>query len=210
VLQPGHDAGHGCADCPNNPSRRRFLARLSIGLGSLAAALVGIPSVVFLLGLRRPTEVWRDVGPVEKFEIGTTQQVNFLDPSPLPWAGVTAETAAWLRRDGDNAFIAFAVNCTHLGCPVRWLGSAKLFMCPCHGGVYYANGDVASGPPPRPLPRYPVRVEQGRVQILASPLPITTSMGAGPSAAPPRVPLTRRLSRGPHPPQLSRRDSRDS
>lgn len=155
-------------------SRRQFLARLSITLGSIAAAIVAVPSIAFLLGLRKPPFVWRSVGKETSFKIGSTVQVAFLDPSPLPWAGVSARTAAWLRRNSDTEFIAFSVNCTHLGCPVRWLPTANLFMCPCHGGVYYADGTVASGPPPRPLPRYPVRVQNGTVQILTSPLPITT------------------------------------
>lgn len=164
-------------ECPEciSPQRRRFLVHLSVWLGSLGAALVAIPSVAFLLGLRKTPQVWRDVGPVKTFKEGATVQVAFLDSSPLPWAGVTAQTAAWLRRvEGEN-FIAFSVDCTHLGCPIRWLADANLFMCPCHGGVFYADGRVASGPPPRPLSQYPVRVVEGRVQILASPLPITTS-----------------------------------
>ncbi|MGH9488845.1 MAG: ubiquinol-cytochrome c reductase iron-sulfur subunit [Terriglobales bacterium] len=161
-----------CEECMS-ASRRRFLTRLSLGLGALGAALVGVPSVAFLLGLRRPTLVWRDVGDVRQFLEGSTVLVKFQDPSPLPWSGVTAKTAAWLRRVDEENFIAFSVDCTHLGCPVRWLPSANLFMCPCHGGVFYANGTVASGPPPRPLSRYPVRVANGRVQIQTSPLPIT-------------------------------------
>ena len=79
----------------------------------------------------------------------------FEDASPLPWAGVTARTAAWLRRDDAEHFTAFTVHCTHLGCPVRWVADAKLFLCPCHGGVYYADGTVSAGPPPKPLPQYP-------------------------------------------------------
>ncbi len=162
-------------------NRRSFLSRLSIALGSIAAAIVAIPSVGFLLGLRRPTEVWRGVGALNNFPIGATTQVSFPDPSPLPWSGVTAETAAWLRRVSEEAFIAFSVDCTHLGCPIRWLPSANLFMCPCHGGVFYADGTVASGPPPRPLFRYPVRVQDGEVQILTSPLPIASELGKGSS-----------------------------
>lgn len=158
---------------PASGGRRRFLSRLSVLLGGLAAALVAVPSVGFLLGLRRPPKLWRTVGRAEDFAIGKTVEVSFLDPSPLAWAGVTAKTAAWLRRVGDAEFVAFSVDCTHLGCPVRWLPSAELFMCPCHGGVFYADGRVASGPPPRPLTRYPVRVQGGEVQILTSPLPIT-------------------------------------
>jgi menaquinol-cytochrome c reductase iron-sulfur subunit len=158
---------------PKETSRRRFLTRLSIAAGSLAAAIVALPSIGFLLGLRKAPMVWRNVGKVEDFQIGATVEVKFLDPSPMPWAGVTAETAAWLRRVDEQQFKAFSVDCTHLGCPVRWLSTADLFMCPCHGGVFYADGRVASGPPPKPLTTYPVRVENGQVQILTSPLPIT-------------------------------------
>jgi menaquinol-cytochrome c reductase iron-sulfur subunit len=158
---------------PKETTRRRFLTRLSIAAGSLAAAIVALPSIGFLLGLRKAPMVWRNVGKVEDFQIGATVEVKFLDPSPMPWAGVTAETAAWLRRVDEQQFKAFSVDCTHLGCPVRWLSTADLFMCPCHGGVFYADGRVASGPPPKPLTTYPVRVENGQVQILTSPLPIT-------------------------------------
>lgn len=163
-------------DSPDLASRRRFLSRLSVAAGSIAAVIVAIPSVAFLLGLRKPQQVWRTVGKVGDFKVGDTVEVSFQDTSPLSWAGVTAKTAAWLRRKSDQEFIAFSIVCTHLGCPVRWLESAGLFMCPCHGGVYYANGTVASGPPPKPLPRYPVRVQNGEVQILTSPVPLTTTI----------------------------------
>jgi menaquinol-cytochrome c reductase iron-sulfur subunit len=158
---------------PESHARRRFLSNLSIALSSLAAIAVIVPSFWFLLGLRKAPRVWRTVGKLEDFTIGQTVEVSFLDPSPLPWSGVTAQTAAWLRRETEEQFLAFAVTCTHLGCPVRWLASADLFMCPCHGGVFYKDGRVASGPPPRPLVTYPVRVQDGTVQILTTPLPIT-------------------------------------
>ncbi len=158
---------------PTGTKRRAFLNRLSLGLGSITAAIMGLPSLIYLLGLRQAPSEWRTVGRLEDFKRETTVSVSFMDPSPLPWAGVTARTAAWLRRTGPMEFVAFSINCTHLGCPVRWLPEADLFMCPCHGGVFYKDGRVASGPPPRPLTRYPVRVREGLVEILASPLPIT-------------------------------------
>jgi menaquinol-cytochrome c reductase iron-sulfur subunit len=153
--------------------RRQFLTRISIVLSSIGAALVAIPSVAFLLGLRKTPQVWRTVGKLSDFKIGSTVNVSFQDSSPLSWSGVTAQTAAWLRRTSDQQFVAFSMNCTHLGCPVRWLSEANLFMCPCHGGVFYADGQVASGPPPKPLNQYPVRVDNDEVQILTSPVPIT-------------------------------------
>jgi menaquinol-cytochrome c reductase iron-sulfur subunit len=157
-------------------SRRQFLAKLSIGLGALAAAAASVPIIGFIVSpfVRQPPETWRSVGAVDNFKVGETVQVSFLNASPLPWAGVTANTAAWLRRDSEQEFTAFSVNCTHLGCPVRWLPDAELFMCPCHGGVYYQDGAVAAGPPPLPLPQYPVRVQNGQVEIRTSPIPITT------------------------------------
>ena len=157
-------------------NRRQFFSKLSITLGGVAALIIGLPIVGFLLSpfLRKVPEVWRPVGSVDSFKVGTTVVVKYLDASPLPWAGVTANTAAWLRRDSEDKFIAFSINCTHLGCPVRWLSEAELFMCPCHGGVYYKDGTVAAGPPPKPLPQYPVRVRDGQVEIQASPIPITT------------------------------------
>lgn len=156
-------------------ARRKMLARLSIGLSCVGAALIAVPVAGFLLaplfeGISRK---WRAVGSAGQFRKGETVEVRFEDASPVPWAGVTGQSAAWLRCDADGEFTAFAVNCTHLGCPVRWLPDAKLFMCPCHGGVYYSDGTVAAGPPPRPLTKYEVRVNSGQVEILSSPTPIS-------------------------------------
>ncbi len=160
---------------PEDLQRRSFLSKMAITVSAIAAAVVVVPSVAFLLGFRKSPMVWRAVGKVSDFQVGQTVEVSFADPSSLPWAGVTAKTAAWLRRKSEDQFLAFAINCTHLGCPVRWLPDADLFMCPCHGGVFYSDGTVASGPPPKPLVTYPVRVNEGIVEILASPLPITTT-----------------------------------
>jgi menaquinol-cytochrome c reductase iron-sulfur subunit len=156
-------------------ARRKFLSRISLALGAIGAALIGVPVVGFLLAplFESVARQWRGVGAVAKFQEGQTVEVKFEDASPVAWAGVTGQTAAWLRRDTGDRFVAFAVNCTHLGCPVRWLKDADLFMCPCHGGVYYKDGTVAAGPPPRPLVQYPVRVRGGQVEILTSPTPIT-------------------------------------
>ncbi len=71
----------------------------------------------------------------------------------------------------ENDFQVFAINCTHLGCPVRWFEESKLFMCPCHGGAFYENGDHAAGPPPRGLYEYPFKVENNELFIQGGILP---------------------------------------
>lgn len=168
---PGADAG------PGNDAvaqRRRFLAWLSAGVGTIAAAAVGVPVIGFFFAplVRRPVETWRSIGPIDQFHIGETVEVRIPSEAPVPWAGQAAEIGAWLRRSGPGEFTAFSVNCTHLGCPVRWNGDSRLFLCPCHGGVYYEDGSVAGGPPPRALAQYPIRVENGNVQLRTSALPL--------------------------------------
>ena len=155
-------------------ARRQLLGKMSLGLGVACGAAISVPGVGFVVApifRDEPTE-WRAVGKIDAFKIGETVNVVFVDASPLPWAGVTAKTAAWLRRIDQTNFVAFSVNCAHLGCPVRWMEQARLFMCPCHGGVYYEDGRVAAGPPPHPLTRYPVRIEAGQVEIRTDPIPI--------------------------------------
>jgi menaquinol-cytochrome c reductase iron-sulfur subunit len=157
-------------------SRRKFMIWASLGLGALAAAVASVPIVgqLFEPWIRVPTQVWRKVGAVDDFKIGTTTHVTYKNAGALPWSGPASQSAAWVRRDSQDQFTVFTVNCAHLGCPVRWLPDSELFMCPCHGGVYYKDGEVAAGPPPHGLPQYPVRVQNGQVEIRTSPVPITT------------------------------------
>ena len=140
--------------------------------------ILGIPFVGFILAplFRQTPEKWVPVGKLADFTVGKTVNVTITDPSSLPWAGISARSAAWLRRESETEFVAFSVNCTHLGCPIRWMEGAELFMCPCHGGVFYKDGRVAAGPPQAPLTRYGVRVNKGSVEIQAAPVPIQTTL----------------------------------
>jgi menaquinol-cytochrome c reductase iron-sulfur subunit len=162
-------SGEAQGGTPEIAGRRRLLGTLGYVLA--AGTVVGGPILAYLLSplLNPAPEVWRTVGRLDQFPIGGTVQVEFAEPSPLPWSGQTAMAAAWLRRTGETAFTAFAVNCAHLGCPVSWLADASLFLCPCHGGVYYGDGTVAAGPPPGPLFQYQVRVLGQDVQLLTAP-----------------------------------------
>ena len=167
-----------CVETPEDLSRRRFLEKLSLALGGFCAAIVGFPLIGFVIAplFRKAPQQWVTLGKVGDFQVGKTVTVTVIDSSPLPWAGITAKNAVWLRRESETSFIAFSANCTHLGCPVRWMEGAELFMCPCHGGVYYKDGNVAAGPPPRPLVRYGVRIENGEVKMNPVVVPITTTL----------------------------------
>ncbi len=169
-VDPGGRGPLGDSPCPPSAfGRRRFFHWLSLSVAGLLATLVAIPWVGFVLSpvLRVAAPTWRLVGPVEDFPLDETVKVTYFDSEPHPWAGFAAETAAWLRRESEEEFVAFATYCSHVGCPIRWEEGPRLFMCPCHGGAFYADGSVAAGPPPRPLDRYPVRIRDGNVEIQA-------------------------------------------
>lgn len=157
-------------------TREGFLTLFVMGVGGLATLAVAIPIVGYALTalILPPKEQWRDVGALDKFTVGDTVEVSFQSDDSSPWSGATGLQASWLRRTSQTDFIAFEIYCTHLGCPVHWLPAPKIFLCPCHGGVYNSDGSVAGGPPPLPLFRYAVRVHQGHVQIKTHPLPVST------------------------------------
>jgi Rieske Fe-S protein len=154
------------------PGRRTFFSLLTYGLGAVAAALAGIPFVGYLFGARQAPVDWVLLGPVADFPPNETRLVNFDSPIRQPWDGMVAHTGVYVRyerreeKETDEAkgykFLVLAVNCAHLGCPVEWFAESGLFMCPCHGGVYYANGEHASGPPPRGLFPCVYRVTRAR------------------------------------------------
>lgn len=70
-----------------------------------------------------------------------------------------------LVRTGENEVKAMSTVCTHLGCTVYWEQAKQEFYCPCHAGRFNKDGVVISGPPPAPLPTYPIEIENGNVFI---------------------------------------------
>jgi Rieske Fe-S protein len=145
---------------------------LTYTLGALAAAVVAIPFVGFIVGVRKRPISWIALGPVVSFAAGETRLVSFENPIRQPWDGMVAHSGVYVRNegtddDGKDRFLVLAVNCAHLGCPVSWFPQSGLFMCPCHGGVYYDNGERASGPPPRGLFQCVWRVRDGGLEIEA-------------------------------------------
>jgi menaquinol-cytochrome c reductase iron-sulfur subunit len=162
------------ADGHVSPERRGFLMAVTAGLSGLAGLLLAVPFVGFVMApvRRPPDDRWRPVGPVGDFPPGRTVKVIYLEPEPLPWAGFSAESAAYVRRVDEANVVAFSIYCTHTGCPVQWVESTGLFFCPCHGGAFNHDGSVAAGPPPRPLGRHEARIRAGQVEVRTRPMPL--------------------------------------
>jgi quinol---cytochrome c reductase iron-sulfur subunit, bacillus type len=157
-------------------SRRGLFTKLAILFNGLVGIALAVPIVQFLLsaitrGRANAYLAWVPLGPISDFPEGQTRLATFRNPYVTPTDGKTADTACWVRRIEGDQFQVFAINCMHLGCPVRWFPQSGLFMCPCHGGVYYRDGSRASGPPERGLVEYPWKVQKDQIIIHAGQLP---------------------------------------
>ena len=89
--------------------------------------------------------------------------------------GELATNAAKIFRFGNQPGIlintpqgelkAFSAVCTHLNCTVQYAPDSNIIWCACHNGKYDLNGQVISGPPPRPLEAYRVNVRGDEVVV---------------------------------------------
>lgn len=156
-------------------SRRAFLFKLSLLINGAVGAVLAVPIIGYLLGpavkKAANSDSWIDLGPVTDFPEGQTRLASFRNPIANSWDGQTDDIPCWVRRVTGNTFQVFAINCAHLGCPVRWFAQSKLFLCPCHGGVYYADGARASGPPERGLFEYDHKIIANTLMIKAGKMP---------------------------------------
>lgn len=160
----------------NDLSRRALFSKIGLLINGFVASVIAVPVLGFLLSpilrdRKSAVESWVSLGNLERFPEGQTRMATYRNPYVNTWDGETANIACWVRHVAGDKFQVFAINCAHLGCPVRWFQQSQLFMCPCHGGVYYADGARASGPPERGLFEYPYKVEGGELLVQAGELP---------------------------------------
>jgi menaquinol-cytochrome c reductase iron-sulfur subunit len=160
----------------NGTPRRALLAKLGLFFNGIVGAALAVPIVSYLLSPvtrdRKPGyRSWLSLGQLDQFPEGQTRFATYRNPVVNPWDGKTADIACWVRNVDGRNFQVFAVNCAHLGCPVRWFPQSSLFLCPCHGGAYYQDGSRASGPPERGLFQYQYKVEDGNLMIDGGQLP---------------------------------------
>jgi len=171
-------------------SRRNLLLTLAVGINAVAATLFAIPVIGYITGPSRRKEAdsalsWTSLGELDQFPIGETRLAKYRNPFVRPWDGDTGDIPCWVRRISADKLQIFAVNCAHLGCPVRWFPQSQLFLCPCHGGAYYADGARASGPPPRGLFEYEYKIEGSVLLIKSGQIPTLSQPPSGTSAGKP-------------------------
>src|SRR6266704_4032927 len=178
-------------------SRRQMFMKIATLFNGVVGVLLAIPIVRYLLSPvtragKSGHESWLSLGSIDQFPSGETRLATYRNPVAQGSDGETADIPCWVRHVDDSKFQVFAINCAHLGCPVRWFPQSGLFMCPCHGGAYYADGSRASGPPERGLFTYETKLIDGALQIDAGQMPtlsntaklvqIETARGGSPCA----------------------------
>ncbi|MBI5829111.1 MAG: ubiquinol-cytochrome c reductase iron-sulfur subunit [Chloroflexi bacterium] len=152
---------------PKEISRRQFMSAAIAAMGGLIGAALGLPAIAYIIGpaLTKKTENWVRLGAVSKVETGTPTLFKTTVQRQTGWIADQQEIAVYvLTEDGQN-YVAMSNICTHLGCRVRWIAEQERFFSPCHNGVFDKDGNVVSGPPPRPLDRFETKIEDGVLYI---------------------------------------------
>jgi cytochrome b6-f complex iron-sulfur subunit len=132
--------------------RRSFLKILTSILGLSALGALAYPLFRFLVFIKIPRQRTAVVIPRGKLPLGAAQDL------------LVGETPAIIIHKATG-YIALSRVCTHLGCLVNYDEFRQLLICPCHNGTYDLDGNVISGPPPRPLERLPFKIAGNNIEI---------------------------------------------
>ncbi|MBI3207406.1 MAG: ubiquinol-cytochrome c reductase iron-sulfur subunit [Candidatus Solibacter usitatus] len=156
----GQCTEHNCKDCPNREQPAPVARRSAVSWilsGGVAASLVSFfyPIVRFLNPPNIAEAAVDEVlaGKVGDLKANSGKIVKF------------GNKPALLVHVNDSEWKAFSAVCSHLNCTVQYQDSTSQIWCACHNGIYDLNGRVVSGPPPKPLEEYAVRIRADEVII---------------------------------------------
>jgi Rieske Fe-S protein len=152
-------------------SRNEFVKIVVGAVGGLIGVVIALPAVGYLLtpaldSMQANTgEDWIPAGPLANYPVGTPQLFSFTRTRINGWERTTSSYGAYILRQSESEVRAFSNICTHLSCRVTWSEDQELYLCPCHDAAFTIQGQVAGGPPPRPMDEYPTKVEDGTLYL---------------------------------------------
>jgi len=149
------------------PTRRNFYILFINGVMGLIGIGLAIPAAIYLLfpPKARKQSQWVQTADLDSLPTGKPTEISFQRSRADGWQVITEKTTAWVVKQSDSQVVAFTPNCTHLGCAYHWDDASHTFICPCHTSAFSIDGKVLAGPAPRPLDRYEVRVQGGKLEI---------------------------------------------
>lgn len=149
-------------------TRRQFVAGAAGVLSGIVAALIGIPGIGYLISPaleRRDADEWVPLGPLEAIPEGEPTLYSFTRTSQIGWERTATSYGAYVLRAPGDEIEVFSNVCTHLSCRVTWQEDRDIYVCPCHDGHFARDGEIISGPQPRPLDRFEHKIEEGTLWI---------------------------------------------
>ena len=148
-------------------SRRAFYVGAIYGIWAIICAALGLPALIYLFfpPKAKKNNDWVDIGDVTKLAVNSPVETVFRQNRTDGWKVTSEKSTAWVVKEADNNVVAFGPQCTHLGCAYHWEESKNEFLCPCHNSIFAIDGKVISGPAPRPLDRYDLKVNGTRLLI---------------------------------------------
>jgi menaquinol-cytochrome c reductase iron-sulfur subunit len=131
------------------------------------SAALGLPALVYLFfpPKARKEAQWIEAGDISKLAPNSPVELTFRRNRVDGWKVYSEKSTAWIVKQPDNSVVAFGPQCTHLGCAYHWEEGKNEFLCPCHSSLFGADGKVIAGPAPRPLDRYDVKVQGGKLLL---------------------------------------------
>lgn len=142
-------------------SRRQFLQTTFWAVTGVTVVAVGGAGSRFLVGnsLEPRESKWVLVGKVSDLPAGAVHRVNYTMRAKDAWREVEKKGALYAFSDDGTTYTVLDAICTHLGCIVQWQPGENIYSCPCHSAIFTREGEVTSGPPPKPLNRLETKVE---------------------------------------------------
>ncbi|MFQ6015292.1 MAG: ubiquinol-cytochrome c reductase iron-sulfur subunit [Anaerolineae bacterium] len=138
------------------PQREGLTRREFIGLAGIGALLVALGEVARI--------TWAYLWPQAKEGFGGMFSVGAIEDFP-PDSVIHVRKGRFYIVHLEDGLLALYQKCTHLGCLVPWHEESERFACPCHAGKYNREGEVISGPPPRPLDLFKLEIVDGQVVV---------------------------------------------
>lgn len=137
-------------------SRRDFIKVTTGIVGGLIGAMVGLPSIFYLIDpalQEGGKEAWIPIGKFADMQPGTPYPFSFTRVQVNGWERTASSFGGYAIRKSDSPDDLLILNsrCTHLACTVNWSAEAQAYLCPCHDAKFAMDGEVMDGPPPRAL-----------------------------------------------------------
>ena len=154
--------------------RRRFYLVLTYALWAIMGLAMTISGLIYLLFPPKPRkeDEWVEATDLASLQQEVPEEVLFPRSRIDGWKVIVEKTRAWIVRKPNGQVVAFAPQCTHLGCAYHWDAKSRNFLCPCHSSRFSIDGSVLSGPAPRPLDQYAVKIDGGKVSLGAASRPV--------------------------------------